>query len=153
MKVLMFTDPMGSLGKTQEEEYEQLKKDLELVLGASVEAEFNVPPWHLKNRSISLYIFDFGGMGIGCSDTVEGMLRELHKAAIEHPDTLFVIWSSFSWDRYKDLMEYELGDAAKLPNVVCFDGWNREVILDWFGIIPETKPKLIVPKVDDGMPE
>lgn len=151
MKILMFTDPMGSLGKTQEEEYEQLKTDLESVLGTNIDAEFNIPPWKLQNRSIPLYIFDFGGIGLGCYDTVNGMLKQLHEAAVEHPNTLFVIWSSFTWERYKDVMEYEMRETAKLPNVVCFDGWNREVFYDWFGISEPQKGPLILNYKDDGM--
>jgi hypothetical protein len=77
------------------------------------------------------------------------MLRELHEAVEEHPDTLFVIWSSFTWIRYEELMEMEFDGKAIHPNVVCFNGQNIEAILDWFKL-PEPSPKTAT-AADDGM--
>ena len=137
MKIIMFTDPIGSLQKTQKEEYEKLQKDVALILSMSIndiDFEINVPPWKLENISFDMYLFDYGGISCGAMDTMNSMLKCFHDAAENHPNALFVVWSTFTWGFYKDLMEYEIEETAKLSNVTCFNGSNWDELREWFGI-------------------
>jgi len=81
-----------------------------------------------------MYLFDFGGASYGAMDTLNSMLRCFHEAAENHPNELFVAWSTFTWSYYKGLIEDEMGETGKLPNVTCFNGSNWDKLRQWFGI-------------------
>jgi len=78
-------------------------------------------PHQLANESFEIYLFDFGGMLPGCEDMVASQYRELARQVEDHPNALFLLYSSFSVRWYKELMEEDSGELKNQPNVVFYD--------------------------------
>jgi len=136
MKVIAFVDPWGAMGKDADEEYEQIKLDLQKILQCEIELEKDIPPHALDNRSFAAYVFDYGGMLPGCGDLINSFYRCIHDAVIDHPNSLFIIWSSYTGREYKNYIKYELEKEADAPNLVIFAGGNWEDLQQWFGVDP-----------------
>lgn len=150
MKALAMVDPMGHSGMEAADEYTELARQLSVILETAVTVEPDIRPDMLSNRSFALYVFDYGGMYYGCEDLVHSYFNELYKQIEAHPDSLFIIWSTYTAERYKEYMQYELGKAVDFPNLIVFCGDNWEPIQEWFGVVPTPKPLLVTP-VDNGM--
>jgi len=132
----MCTDPMASMihDHDQELEYEAIEKELRSELDDfELSIERNVLPHKLANRPFDIYLFDFGGMMPGCEDMVEGHYRELIRQIENHPNSVFILYSSFSVRWYKECMELESKELASQPNVTLeLGGLWSEFVRDWF---------------------
>ena len=125
--VSALVDPMASGVQTQEEEYADIKKWLELVTGRAVVLKTDVQPWRLER--CDLYVFDYGGMMPGCESIVDDLFRQFMYAKVaEMPSTIFVVWSSYSGMMYKELVRAERPELADAANVVV--GADNDKILE-----------------------
>ena len=139
MKICAFVDPMGCAGLTPEDEYSGFEKAFRgMFKNRKIEFESEIQPYQLENKSLDIYVFDFGGMMPGCSDLLESQHREFAKAIIDHPNTLFIIVSRITGMMYRQTME-EIFPDYKIHNVIIletvweleeyFSGWERNGII------------------------
>jgi hypothetical protein len=80
-----------------------------------------VLPHQLKNKPVDLYVFDVGGLGcqMGSGDSLTfSHVRTLAEMVQERPNTLFVLWSSFTTAWYKEIVSEEFPELANAPNVL-----------------------------------
>jgi hypothetical protein len=128
MKILYFCDPIGTfIGDTVEQEIKYCKKWLKDFIFENKKFQFKSTfnSMDIINKQYDILIFDFGGLGIGCSGLVDSLSREILKLIEDRPNTLFVAWTSFTNEYLKDACEKELGD---FPNLVCRDTNNESLI-------------------------
>ena len=128
MKILYFCDPIGTfIGNTADQEIKYCKKWLKDFIFENKKFHFKstFDSMAIINEQYDILIFDFGGLGIGCSGLVTSLSREILKLIEERPNTLFVAWTSFTNEYLKDECEKELGD---FPNLVCRDTDNEPLI-------------------------
>lgn len=133
MIVGMCVDWMGN----EQEEYEEIKEEIKKILEQEkIIFKEGIMP-HMINTPLDLYIVDFGGVLSGCDDTIISFFGGLLDSIENRPQTLFIIWTSFTLDWYikalhKEAKEYVEGE---LPfNVIIFDKDNnecKEKIKDW----------------------
>lgn len=136
LKVILCTDPMASLAydNDQDAEYDAIEEDMrEALKGFDVRFERNVYPHDLKNNRFDIYLFDFGGMLPGCESTIESHYRELIQQVEDHPNSLFILYSSMSVGWYTQCMEAEAKEVSSQTNVLLynFDIDLREKISQW----------------------
>lgn len=135
MKICALVDPMGTSFQEPKEEYEEIKQRFceELCLEPNeVTLVPDVMPHTLSGISTDAYVIDYGGMLSGVDDLVRSIFREFIKQVEDKPNTLFIIWSTFSFRWYKELIEDENPDL-KAPNVAFAlddEGWEK--IKRWF---------------------
>jgi hypothetical protein len=96
---------MGTNNQTPEEEYVQIKKDMSKIIGPDFIYKTDVFPQNLKNDPVDFYIIDYGGIGPGCEDTIISLYHSLLEQIENKPNTLFIIWSSFTQRWYKEAIE------------------------------------------------
>jgi hypothetical protein len=128
MKILYFCDPIGTFtGDTADQEVKYCKKWLKNFIFENKKFQFKstFDSMAIINEQYDILIFDFGGLGIGCSGLVDSLSREILKLIEDRPNTLFVAWTSFTNEYLKDACEKELGD---FPNLVCRDT-NNELLI------------------------
>jgi hypothetical protein len=128
MKILYFCDPIGTFtGDTVDQEIKYCKKWLKDFIFENKKFQFKstFDSMAIINEQYDILIFDFGGLGIGCSGLVTSLSREILKLIEERPNTLFVAWTSFTNEYLRDECEKELGD---FPNLVCRDTDNEPLI-------------------------
>lgn len=126
----MLVDFAGSYDKTDDEEYAEIEEMIKLALPQNTNLDFhrNIQPYALDNQSFDVYIFDFGGLLPGCDSLMSSMLNEFSKQVENHPNTLFIIWSSFTGRMYEELLQCEVKDFMGLPhNVIVSNGLNDDV--------------------------
>lgn len=130
LSVAIIVDYMGSMSATPEEEVEGHKKRFsELLPGYSL--KFSTPKCVLPELSADLVIYDFGGLMPGTS-LMEDNSRQIIKWASDHPSSLVVVVSTFTFDRYVKPEMEELG-LQEMVNVVADDGPRGNPIPSWFG--------------------
>ena len=128
MKILYFCDPIGTFtGDTADQEVKYCKKWLKDFIFENKKFQFKstFDSMAIRNEQYDILIFDFGGLGIGCSGLVDSLSREILKLIEDRPNTLFVAWTSFTNEYLKDACEKELGEY---PNLVCRDTDNEPLI-------------------------
>jgi hypothetical protein len=127
MKILYFGDPIGCGGDSFEDEALCVKRTLKGLVFENKKFEFKatIGSMDLVEKQYDILIFDFGGMGIGCSGMVSSLSREILKLIEDRPNTLFVAWTSFTNDYLKDECVKELGDY---PNLISYDNELEELI-------------------------
>lgn len=131
LSVIMCTDPVASIvyENNQEKEYDGIEKELtELFPECSLSFKRNVFPHELANENCDLYLFDFGGMLPGCGGMVASHFGSFIQQAEDHPNTVFLLYSTFSVSWYKDLMEDACRDADELHNVAFYDYKDKWVL-------------------------
>jgi hypothetical protein len=137
IKILYFSDPMDTFcGDTVEQEVKYCKKWLKDFIFENKKFKFESTFDSLKivEDRYDILIFDFGGIGFGCTDLAYSLSREILKLIEDRPNTLFVAWTYFTNDYLKGECEKELGD---FPNLICRDTDNEPVIkgiLKWLDI-------------------
>jgi hypothetical protein len=146
MKVGMYFDSIASISQTQEEEYEEaeyLIREIFPERTRKLRFEHNVLPSHLANSTTKLYLFDIGGMGAyGGYTGVDSLLNELARQVEDRPNTLFVLWSSFTCKWFWDLVQSDYKQLTDAPNVlyrcdktsICGDdaeSWQSQ-LKEWF---------------------
>lgn len=118
MKILYFGDPIGCGEETFEKEALNIKRTLKMHIFKSKKFDFTSTVNSLVpiESQYDVCIFDFGGIGLGCSGLVSSLSRELLSLIEERPNTLFVAWTTFTNDYLKEECQKELGDY---PNLIC----------------------------------
>jgi hypothetical protein len=136
IKICALVDPMATRMQDQDAEYADIKETfcdrLELSQDEVVLVT-DVHPHKLRGMFTDVYVIDYGGMMPGCDDLVAGIFRSLIEQVEEKPNTLFIIWSTFSSRWYQDIVEEENPELLVAPNVVFAmsdDGWDK--IEKWF---------------------
>lgn len=121
----LFSDMMAGGGLTQEQEYDRTEDDFKENL-----SEFNLTfirdlfPHNLNNRSVDIYVFDFGGMMPGCDGLIESNYRELIKQIEDHPNMLVVLWGTLDDGWYENEIHKMFGENKDFPNVLFH--WKSE---------------------------
>jgi hypothetical protein len=142
MKICALVDPFGTSQQEPEDEYAEIKNDFCEILGLDpnkVTFLTDVMPHKLQGTSVDAYVIDYGGMMPGSEDLVRSIFREVINQIEDKPNTLFIIWSKFSFDWYQELIKEESPELIA-PNVVFAgdDGaWDK--ISEWFDIKPPVK--------------
>jgi len=143
LTVYAYVDPTSAAAYSYstENEYAEMKRTLEDALCCAIEMKTDIPPHDLKNRSPDIYVIDYGGIGaLGASMLSECVFSEFAEAVEEHPNTLFIVWSSFSEGFYRAAIANELGKTSAQPNVILRssdDNW-RSKARAWCGL-PDTQ--------------
>ncbi len=161
--VCAFTDKGGTMGKTQQQEYDDIQKSLQEIVYPDVDLEFHqdVPPTMLSQTSYDIYIFDYGGALVSGDEEyiIGNMYRPLLKCIENNPSKLFLIWSSYTQLWYTRLIEDECPEL-KTFNVITMEWRNDEIkkAREFFELTAEfssesywkrlkmNPPKLITPK-------
>lgn len=117
IKVWALVDCMGSLGKSDEEEYQEIRSDIEAVHGMKVAFKTGKHPWMLAQQKVDAYIIDYGGLLPGSDDGIRSTYRSLLEQIQEKPNTLFVLYSAFTQRWYLGVME-ATAPELKAPNVL-----------------------------------
>jgi len=121
----IFVDFMGTDGMEMEGEMDYIQTmfkdyfpDIEFLF------KRNMTPDNLKQTPVDLYVFDWGGVMPGCDALTEDIYNALVEQIGEKPNTLFVIWSSFSKMYYEDELErvFPNEEDKKFHNVVMRGG-------------------------------
>jgi hypothetical protein len=129
---------MGSSFQEPEEEYAEIKKIFCQELGLNPEEITFVPevmPHKLQGMSTDIYVIDYGGMLPGSDDLIRSIFRDVIRLIEDRPNTLFVIWSQFSMNWYRELVKEESPELVApnvifMPHVDLEDEWER--IRRWF---------------------
>lgn len=107
MRIGMFVDWVGAT-KTQEDEYKEIEEFVMAAIGPGHKFESNVPPHKISNHDV--YVIDFGGLSaMGSRDSYSVLVHELIRKIEDKPNTLFVIWSNFTFRAYRQEMLERLG--------------------------------------------
>lgn len=134
LKTAIIVDMMGSgYGEVApEQEIEEIVERFSSLLAPAKLQHYRA--WHPGELGkgiqpgTDLVLYDFGGMGAG-SSLPESNARALLKWAENHPGSLVVIVSRFTFTRY---VQPEMEEArGELPNVVCDFGVAGN-IPEWF---------------------
>lgn len=127
MKVLYFSDPIGTITTTFEEEAKEVEQYLKDFIFGKKKFDFvaTIDSCKPNETLYDIFIFDFGGIGLGCMDLVSSLSRMILKLIEDRPNTLFVAWTHFTNEYLKDECEQELG---QFPNLICRDMNNEDII-------------------------
>lgn len=123
ISVFMLVDPMAGFDRTTDDEYDSIEEAFRKAFKNDFEFRRDVHPRRLEGEVPDIYVMDFGGMiGVGCDGMTDDVYRGLRQQIDDHPNTVFVLWSSFTEQFYMNLMVEEYGsmdnDAARRHNVV-----------------------------------
>lgn len=112
IKAVMIADPMGhGFGEfTPEDEMEEVKKRYEDVLKRDLDIQLLMSPVIPVGTEIVFY--DFGGMLPGCTDLLASNARAILRWAQEHPNSLLVVVSPFTFEHY---VLYEAREMRLVP--------------------------------------
>lgn len=121
---------MGGGGKTAEEEYEDLKKSVIKAVKNPVIFEESRMVHRIKEGS-DIVVFDFGGLMPGTNLGTD-QSRALIQYAQDHPSTLILIISDFTFTRFIQPEMDDLG-LKELRNVKLWSTFPGD-FPDWPGI-------------------
>lgn len=105
---------------SKEEEYDFTEKEFkEHLSNFNLTFIRDITPYDLKNRSIDVYVFDFGGLMPGADELIISQYRGLIKQIEEKPNMLVILWGGLADIYYKDIL-YEIFEEEnkKFPNVI-----------------------------------
>lgn len=121
MKIGLFVDAFASIGKEQEDEYQEIEQAFRDAYPEETNLIFkrDMQPHNLKNNPVDVYLFDFGGL---CYTDFSGSFRmsfasEIVKQLKDLPNTLFIPYSKMTRDYVHDAME-ELFPGIQAPNMI-----------------------------------
>lgn len=118
MNILFFSDPIGSLSETPEQEGKYCKRWFKELIFEKKKFTFEstIGSMDLETKAYDILVFDFGGIGMGASGLISSLSRQILKLIENKPDVLFIAWSVFTNEYLKDECEKELGDHHNLLN-------------------------------------
>lgn len=118
IKVLFFNDPMGSLDETPEQESKYCKRWFKELIFEKKKFIFEstMGSMDLETKKYDILVFDFGGIGIGASDTAYSFSRQILHLIEDRPNTLFIAWTAFTNKFLEEECEKELGKYHNLFN-------------------------------------
>jgi len=151
MKVYALVDYMGTLGQTPDEEYEQIKKDMSSIIGPDFIYKTEIFPHDLKNDPVNFYIMDWGGILPGAEMTTLSIYRSLLEQIENKPNTLFIIWRTFTQRWYREAIEnsdYSI-DGHNVVYFGALDDDAEKTIKNWCeagaAYVAPKKPKINTP--------
>lgn len=125
VKIGLHVDEFATMDSSPEEEYAEIEEAIrEAVPGVDITFVRDLPPHKLSQTSVSVYVFDIGGM---CrvdwnGERREELSRQVNKLADDRPNTLFVPWSSMTRNYLRSAIrmlqpQWEDGDTptAEIP--------------------------------------
>lgn len=140
LKACVVADPMGTTLASPEEEAYEIQEGFEEALGVPLSVTLVNSPYEIPEGTAVVF-YDFGGM-VGCSGLVEDNSREVIRWAQDHPSSLVVIVSEFTYRRFIERELESLGltpatgegrDAVGLHNLVVRDfGADHLGVPEWF---------------------
>jgi hypothetical protein len=116
IRTCYFLDPMGSAGRTPEEEAIQQTGFFEDEYGCKLDYHMARNTSEIQDGT-ELLLFDFGGMMMGNS-LCEDNSRRVIQWAEDHPSSLVVIISAFT---YNNVFRYEIQDFMGLETAPPYD--------------------------------
>ena len=119
MKVYALVDWMGAGGLTADEEYVEIENEIKEIVGRPFVYKTEVYPYKLENDPVDIYIIDFGGVLPGAESMVVDVYRQVLKQIEDKPNTLFVLWSTFTQRWYANIIETDFPELTSPPNVIC----------------------------------
>ncbi len=127
IKVLFFNDPMGSFDETPEEEAKDCKRFFKELIFEDKKFIFKstISSMDIETEKYDILIFDFGGIGLGASDMVSSLSRQILHLIEDRSNTLFIAWTHFTNEFLKDECEKELGNY---PNLIHRDMNTEELV-------------------------
>jgi len=140
--VCAFTDKGGTMGKTQQQEYDDIYKSLQEIVYPDVDLDFrrDISPFALSQMSYDIYIFDYGGALVSGDEEyiIGNYYRPLLKCIEDNPSKLFLIWSSYTQLWYTRLIEDE-SPELKTFNVITMEWRDDEIkkAREFFGLNAE----------------
>jgi hypothetical protein len=132
LSVWMLVDDAGTSVTTPEQEYASIEEHLRHEFANVFDFRRGKRPHDLTGRRPDLYVIDYGGLSAGCPGgageaITDRLMRELIRQIDDHPNTAFVLWSSFTESWYAGLMGELLPGVASQGNVMFAsrdgDGW------------------------------
>lgn len=128
IKIMYWGDWNGMMGQGgPEEESLDCKRWFKYHIFEKEKFEFTLAegPHEFDSLGYDILVFDFGGIGYGCSGFVDSLTRQLLKLIEDRPNTLFIAWTHFTNEFLKDACEEELG---KFRNLISREYENEIVI-------------------------
>jgi hypothetical protein len=146
LKAFYLIDFMGAGGLTPEEEVAETMSHLQ-ELGLPIDLAVWSYSFNEINDSphIDIVILDYGGVLPGCDDMVKSQIRSVYSWASEHPGKLVLVWSSFTWDLYRDEMLEAFGDLENVKYAFADNGDYDDVIIQWFQLARQLPEKFNTP--------
>lgn len=130
LSVAIIVDLMGSSLGGPEEEIAEHKKTFAKYL-PKYDLEFTTPKCVMPDLEADLVVYDFGGMMPGTS-LMDDNARAIVRWAGDHPSSLVVVVSSFTFGRYIE-PEMEALGLKEIRNIVLDDYCEDNPIPSWFG--------------------
>lgn len=128
LDVWMLVDEAGTSLGGPDTEYAGIERDFRYEFANEMDFRRDKHPRELTGRRPDLYVIDFGGLSAGCIGggghaITDSTIRELARQVLDHPNTAFVLWSSFT-ERWYDAMIREVAGnkVATQANVVYASG-------------------------------
>lgn len=117
LRVGMLVDIMGD----EDKEYQEMEDLIARVLPEEKFQFFrDLQPYQAHEKSIDLFLFDFGGLMPGADGLLGSMVRQLREMLDKLPSCCLVFWTTFTADLIKSypvMMEVEAEEFYKLPNI------------------------------------
>lgn len=135
IKLLMCVDLMSCMefDNDADQEYDSIEKEFrEKFIDFDFEFQRNIYPHKLDNESFDIYLFDYGGMLPGSESLTISLVKEFIKQAEDHPNSLFIIYSRFTSNWYKELIDED--NLTIQHNVILHDVDDdyKNKIKQWF---------------------
>lgn len=119
MKIISCVDFMATSFGSTEEEYAEIESEMRDVF-PDVELEFEREdvPGEIAKHKYDLCVFDWGGLLPGAEDLTRSIYRSmLSQVRKFENDRLFIMWSAFTEDYFKEAAEEEFPEFIA-PNVI-----------------------------------
>lgn len=133
IKTGILVDPMGhDFGEvTDDQEIAEHVKDYSELMRPHTLDWYKMDSMADVKVGTKLLLFDYGGMmGFGSGDLVGSIARSVLRWASDHPSSLVVVMSDFT---YRNTIRYELEEMGlSLHNVVVRQSINEDPIPYWF---------------------
>lgn len=119
MQVWLYVDQFATIDSSSEEEYAELEELFRQTFpGHALTFTRDMLPHMLANACPDVYLFDIGGL---CYTDYSGGVRinfckDVIAQVKDHPNTLFIPWSSMTMSYTRDAAEELLPELMKEPN-------------------------------------
>lgn len=117
MIVWLYVDQFASMLTTVEEEYEGLERLFRESLDCALVFHRDKYPHELRNGCPDIYLFDIGGLCYvdHSGDRRHDFCHEVVRAVEEHPNTLFIPWTSMTRDMFRFALTEVLPEFTAVP--------------------------------------
>ena len=117
IKTAWVNDPVGSLGRTSTEEMIEDRDMLARSLGYEIDVTKHANSMaDVQGQHFDLLVFDYGGAANSYGKSAWDEFDAVIAWAEDHPGTLVLIYSSFSGNMYRNLLQGR-ADSTELANI------------------------------------